>query len=188
MRHHFGNPPEDGTVVATFTHDPDKTRWVLYARPAVENSVWFPYKLVADPSAPNKGNYWFSVGPTGWFSRNREIAVMKDHRPTLLDQVNAYFDPMRARAGDPPTAPSAEPKATPAAPIGVLRDIWDVAIIPDPLDWDTIVVTKRSDGHEERFGWDGRSFRDDEAWRAWSSTYAKAAPALERMLRENDCN
>lgn len=59
-----GNVPKGAVLLARFPGYPTasgRDSWALYARPAVSAGLWLALKLVGDPDAEHKSNYWL-----GW--------------------------------------------------------------------------------------------------------------------------
>lgn len=202
MRKLPGNPADNCPILATFTLLKEKTTWDLYRRST--GGAWVNVKLVARPSAPNKANYWLAFTKTR-FNRCRDAAMFELHRPALyravLDHLGAFgwetpttvpvvevddtADAIAKKAPPVETPVDASIEREPAVEVGLLRSLWVVTCVPDPLGWDEITITPtEGDGPSWVFFWNGSAFRDDESWLSFSTRYIKSAGPLEQMLRD----
>lgn len=190
MRKYHGNPPPSMQPIAEIEHGPDRTSWGLYVLPGDLPDGWVAYKLCAIGSAPDKANYWFSVRQN-FFGRSGDLGRMQKHRPELYDELR---DLLGIKKWEKKPADASVKKASPvdtsiesepAIDIGVLRDLWLVTCVPDPLGWDEITLTPTTgDGPPWAFFWNGSAFRDDESWLSFSTRYVRSVGPLEQMLRD----
>lgn len=69
------------------TIEADGSQWLIFSK-AQRNPEWVFYKIVANGKVTKKANYWVTRNiMTGQLAFNRDIAVMREHRPDLHQKI-----------------------------------------------------------------------------------------------------
>lgn len=91
-----GNPPGDGwDHIGTI--EADGSQWLIFSKPQ-RNQEWVFYKIVANGAVNKKANYWVTRNIiTGQLAFNRDIAVMREHRPELHQKIETAINIRKAK-------------------------------------------------------------------------------------------
>jgi ribosomal protein RSM22 (predicted rRNA methylase) len=93
MKMYPGNEPDtdDGWEYLQSFKD-DCVVWLVFEKKQGHSEHWFNYKIVADGFAPLKANYWCAFNKkTKRSAFNKDLAVLKQHRPKLYDMFMDTF-------------------------------------------------------------------------------------------------
>lgn len=74
------------------TVEADGSQWLIFSK-AQRNPDWVFYKIVANGKVTQKANYWVTRNIlTGQLAFNRDIAVMREHRPELHQKIEVAIN------------------------------------------------------------------------------------------------
>lgn len=72
----------------------DGVRWLVFEGRQEHSDDWRTFKVCADGMAERKANYWLVKNTrTGQLGYSRDMAMMRETRPGLHDQVEKIIQP-----------------------------------------------------------------------------------------------